>query len=262
MLNDYNGFPFPSFPRALWRHRDAFAGHHSVLSNPHPQKLSLFAGRKSAGQNGRQQQPIRLSCNPTLTFVAEGAPLFQAAASSTAGNDCAIFSCSTHGYSLVKYRWKASNTTPCDRYHLYGTPTVIRPTSANSTNTTTTTKTSTVPPHWCRVSLLEDSYTFEGMYTNTTRSPLTAYSTLIYVDVDVVFDEAALLGVAQSKLSSSSSNKNDTTLWHISSKVEGAHTILRTCSFVLPNRQQARPMVRNWARHWRDITHLPRSNCL
>jgi hypothetical protein len=82
-----------------------------------------------------------------------------------------------------------------------------------------------VPPHWCRVSLLEDSYTFEGMYTNTTRSPLTAYSTLIYVDVDVVFDEAALLGVAQSKLSSSSSNKNDTTLWHVSSGRRCSHNL-------------------------------------
>eukprot|EP00485_Elphidium_margaritaceum_P011701 CAMPEP_0202692406 /NCGR_PEP_ID=MMETSP1385-20130828/6794_1 /ASSEMBLY_ACC=CAM_ASM_000861 /TAXON_ID=933848 /ORGANISM="Elphidium margaritaceum" /LENGTH=230 /DNA_ID=CAMNT_0049347933 /DNA_START=42 /DNA_END=731 /DNA_ORIENTATION=- len=109
----------------------------------------------------------------TLTFITEDTSLFQPATEMCAIQNCVVFSCSPQDYFLVEIHWLRSNTSCCDRYHFFGSTALARNQNI------------TVAPNWCRVGLLEDAFAEKGK--------LGVYDTIIYVDVDVVFDEAAFL---------------------------------------------------------------------
>jgi len=182
-----------------------------------------------------------------LAFINEAPPRFQKATSNTTSDsDCVIFSCSSPNYYLVDSSWRASKTELCDRYHFYGRVVHRRP---------HTDATEVVASNWCRVALLDDP---RGLLAKH-------YTTVIYVDVDVVFDEAALVRTAQV---TTAKGKD----WSVSFKKERAgihqtnqmrarrrpgvkyfYRTLRTCSLVLPNLTHVRPMIQNWARHYRDV---------
>jgi len=165
-----------------------------------------------------------MNVSDRLNFIPSNtAVLFQKAnISSSIHSDCVVFSCSPPDYSLVPAHWNASTTTRCDRYHFWGTVRrrVLKPFNI------------TVAPHWCRVALLDDP---NGI--------LTHYSTIAYVDVDVVFNEKAFLHAAET-------HSNAT--WIMTAKIEQGKDTLRTSSFVIPSRKRALAWIHEWAAHWQN----------
>jgi hypothetical protein len=191
------------------------------------------------------------STTPALVFLHEAPPLFEPSQNDNSVNEgidggslkrCVVFSCSTYDYELVQLHWRASETSICDRYHFFGH---VRQYDDDGE----------VESNWCRVALLDDPH---GI--------LSQYSTIIYVDVDIVFNETAFVQIA-------ASNSNKT--WTMSYKKEilgrpgGKNQekkkknrprpivrTMRTCSFIINNHTKALPMIHTWAKNYRPNAEL------
>jgi hypothetical protein len=117
-----------------------------------------------------------------------------------------------------------------------------------------------VESNWCRVALLDDP---QGTLT-------TQYSTIVYVDVDIVFNETALIETAtvnQNKSFSMSFKKEllgrrggrkDKT--KKKNRPQPFTRTIRTCSFIVQNgagmRTRSLPMIHQWAQNYRPNAEL------
>lgn len=160
---------------------------------------------------------------PFLKFIESGKIHSVGAGGSDPKSTCVIFSCSAKGYFLLEPSLKASKAKQCDRIHYSGT-------TFNRKGKKTT-------AHWCRVALLLGK-------------KLDRYKTIMYVDVDVVFNETSLIETGE---------KYHNKILIISKKYEKKKDILRTCWFVLPNISKAKRLITKWAKNWKNV-HLQDQN--